>query len=201
MPNSSASTSARRARRRGGALCHRHHSGDRRADRPKRSTRSDRPPVHSRLANSTAIRANAPIRSATTPKPRRGHRSSLSRPRAAQAHASLRGLLPLLFSPRDGRAGRACARRGRTRPGACLHRARPEIWEVVLTGGDPLMLSPRRIAVVSRPCGDRASYGNARAYAPAGGGSCTHHAGAGARAEISPAKLLMWCSTPTIRAN
>src|SRR5437868_6412097 len=27
-------------------------------------------------------------------------------------------------------------------------RARPEIWEVVLTGGDPLMLSPRRLAEV-----------------------------------------------------
>ena len=28
--------------------------------------------------------------------------------------------------------------------------ARPEIWEVVLTGGDPLALSPRRLATVSR---------------------------------------------------
>jgi lysine 2,3-aminomutase len=27
-------------------------------------------------------------------------------------------------------------------------RARPEIWEVILTGGDPLMLSPRRLAAV-----------------------------------------------------
>ena len=29
-------------------------------------------------------------------------------------------------------------------------RARPEIWEVVLTGGDPLALSPRRIAAATR---------------------------------------------------
>jgi lysine 2,3-aminomutase len=28
--------------------------------------------------------------------------------------------------------------------------ARPEIWEVVVTGGDPLILSPRRIAAVAR---------------------------------------------------
>jgi lysine 2,3-aminomutase len=28
--------------------------------------------------------------------------------------------------------------------------AHPEIWEVVLTGGDPLVLSPRRLAVVTR---------------------------------------------------
>src|ERR1700760_548578 len=27
-------------------------------------------------------------------------------------------------------------------------RARPEIWEVILTGGDPLMLSPRRLAAI-----------------------------------------------------
>ena len=31
--------------------------------------------------------------------------------------------------------------------------ARPEIWELVLTGGDPLSLSPRRIAEVSRTLG------------------------------------------------
>ena len=29
-------------------------------------------------------------------------------------------------------------------------RARPEIWEAVLTGGDPLVLSPRRLAAVTR---------------------------------------------------
>ncbi len=29
-------------------------------------------------------------------------------------------------------------------------RVRPQIWEVVLTGGDPLLLSPRRLAEVSR---------------------------------------------------
>jgi lysine 2,3-aminomutase len=33
-------------------------------------------------------------------------------------------------------------------------RAHPEIWEVILTGGDPLILSPRRIAEVTRALGD-----------------------------------------------
>ena len=33
-------------------------------------------------------------------------------------------------------------------------RARPEIWEVVLTGGDPLALSPRRIAQATRALAD-----------------------------------------------
>ena len=32
-------------------------------------------------------------------------------------------------------------------------RARPEIWEVILTGGDPLILSPRRIAEVTAALG------------------------------------------------
>jgi lysine 2,3-aminomutase len=33
-------------------------------------------------------------------------------------------------------------------------RTHPEIWEVILTGGDPLILSPRRIAEVTRALGD-----------------------------------------------
>jgi lysine 2,3-aminomutase len=33
-------------------------------------------------------------------------------------------------------------------------RARPEIWEVVLTGGDPLVLSPRRLAAKTRALAD-----------------------------------------------
>ncbi len=37
----------------------------------------------------------------------RRHRASLSRPRAAEAHPCLRGLLPLLFSARNGRARQA----------------------------------------------------------------------------------------------
>ena len=37
------------------------------------------------------------------PQPGRRHRASLSRPRAAQAHPRLRGLLPVLLPPRDDR--------------------------------------------------------------------------------------------------
>jgi lysine 2,3-aminomutase len=33
-------------------------------------------------------------------------------------------------------------------------RAHPEIWEVILTGGDPLILSPRRVAEVTAALGD-----------------------------------------------
>jgi lysine 2,3-aminomutase len=61
---------------------------------------------------------------------------------------------------------RFCFRRetvGQTQPGilsakamaAALDyiRARPEIWEVILTGGDPLVLSPRRIRAVMKALG------------------------------------------------
>ncbi|WP_454618875.1 lysine-2,3-aminomutase-like protein [Bradyrhizobium cenepequi] len=34
------------------------------------------------------------------------------------------------------------------RDALCYIRSRPEIWEVILTGGDPLMLSPRRLAEI-----------------------------------------------------
>ena len=53
--------------------------------------------------------------------------------------------MPILLSPRNGRA-----RAGRVVGpgfGAALDyiRATPQIWEVILTGGDPLVLSPRRL--------------------------------------------------------
>ena len=72
------------------------------------------------------------------------------RPRAAEACLGLRGLLPLLLPARDGRARRGGARRGGFRAALDYIAAHPEIWEVVLTGGDPLALSPRRIADVTR---------------------------------------------------
>jgi lysine 2,3-aminomutase len=60
---------------------------------------------------------------------------------------------------------RFCFRRERVGPGAGALsaaefaaaldyvRARPAIWEAILTGGDPLILSPRRIAAVTRALG------------------------------------------------
>ena len=78
------------------------------------------------------------------------HRPPLSRPRAVQAGACLRGVLPVLFSPRDGRAGQGdarCRRRPIATRWTIFARTR-EIWEVILTGGDPLMLSPRRLAEI-----------------------------------------------------
>ena len=42
--------------------------------------------------------------------------------------------------------GSGVAQRGRLRRGARLRARAPGVWEVILTGGDPLTLSPRRIA-------------------------------------------------------
>ena len=80
-----------------------------------------------------------------------GHRPPLSRPGAAEAAPRLRGLLPLLLPPRDGGAGgRRDPDRGRARGGLRLHRrAIREIWEVMSTGGDPFVLSPRRLGDIA----------------------------------------------------
>ena len=62
--------------------------------------------------------------------------------------------------------------------------AHPDIWEVILTGGDPLVLSPRRLkqAVVAA-CRDRARQGDPRAHPRAGRRPGADHAGTRARAE------------------
>ena len=46
---------------------------------------------------------------------------------------------------RSGRAARRCRRTSSPRRSP-ISATRPEIWEVILTGGDPLMMAPRRLA-------------------------------------------------------
>ena len=56
-------------------------------------------------------------------------------------------------------------------------RARPEIWEVILSGGDPLILSPRRLKeIVAALDAIDACRRDPHPYARAGGRSCAHHA-------------------------
>ncbi len=63
----------------------------------------------------------------------------------------MRGLLPVLLSARDRWAGRrVIALTSRLRPRAAYIASQPQIWEVILTGGDPLTMSPRRIGEVMR---------------------------------------------------
>ena len=52
--------------------------------------------------------------------------------------------MPLLLPPRSGRA-RARALAEQLDAALDYIRTRREIWEVILTGGDPLVLSPRRL--------------------------------------------------------
>ena len=94
-------------------------------------------------------RTNARTRSATR-RTAPARASSIAIPIAMllKLSARLRGLLPVLLSPRDGRAGAA----ERTVRATALATAlayiaeRPAIWEVILTGGDPL----RRLTAPAR---------------------------------------------------
>ena len=75
-----------------------------------------------------------------------GHRPSLSRPGAAEADPGLPGLLPLLLPPRAvvGKTPAMLAPAALERAYDYI-RERPEIWEVIVTGGDPFVLAPRRL--------------------------------------------------------
>ena len=171
----------------GGALCGGAAGGSRRADRPRRSARSDRAPVRARRGRARSAPGRigrSDRRRRLQPGRRRG--ASLSRPRAAQADARLRGLLPLLLPPRNGRTGQgqaACRRQALARALDYI-RAHDEIWEVILTGGDPLVLSARRLRAVMKALRrDRSRQGGAHPHARAGGRARPHHARACARAE------------------
>ena len=62
--------------------------------------------------------------------------------------------------------------------------SRPEIWEVIVTGGDPLILSPRRLSDSRPPARrDRPCEGDPLPHARAAGRSGADHAGARPRAE------------------
>ena len=106
------------------------------------------------------------------------HRPPLSRPRAAEAGPGLRRLLPVLLSPRDGGPGRpgTLPRRARRRRLAYIA-ADPEIWEVIVTGGDPLVASPRRLAaLMARAGGHRPRQGRALPHPRAGRRTGADHA-------------------------
>ena len=58
--------------------------------------------------------------------------------------------MPLLLSPRAGRPGAGALSAADFAAALEYVGARPGVWEVILTGGDPLILSPRRIAEATR---------------------------------------------------
>ena len=63
--------------------------------------------------------------------------------------------MSLLLPPRDGGAGRRKSLSRAALDAALGYiRAHSEIWEVILTGGDPLILSPRRLRELMRALAD-----------------------------------------------
>ena len=116
---------AQRARGRRQALRDRRHAGARQSGRSERPRRPDRAPVRAR-------RPGADPRSGRERRPDRRRRdepdswpgASLSRPGADQARRGLRGLLPVLLSPRTGGSGSGRIDCRRARSGARL-RQRP----------------------------------------------------------------------------
>ena len=77
---------------------------------------------------------------------------------------------------RSGRASRLRYRQRRWLRALDYIRTHPDIWEVILTGGDPLVLSPRRLRRgYEGSCRYRSRQGRANSHARAGGRSCAHH--------------------------
>ena len=99
-----------------------------------------------------ARRTSAPIRSATT-RTARSKASCIAIPTACCSSScmSARSIAASASAARwSGRAGgRRCRARSSMRRSPISARIR-EIWEVILTGGDPLVLSPRRLREVMR---------------------------------------------------
>ena len=186
----------------GGALRRRHHAGARRLDRSVRSARSDGAAIRARCAR-TAHGARRKPRSDRRrgAQPGRGYRAPLSGPGAAQARQCLRGVLPVLLPPRDGRAGAGRAVRRGARPGARLRRKPPgnlgshpnrrrsagALGAPAERGGDA--------ASRDRPC-----QGDPRAHPRAGRGAGAGHGGLGACAAHETRRPLS-CSMPIIRAS
>ena len=136
--------------------------------------RSHRPSVHPRCTrvDRRARRKRRPHRRSDA-QPHRRDRAPLSRPRAAESRARLRGLLPVLFPARDGRAqgsGRPDPRdTGRSHR---LYRRAPRHL-----GSDPdRRRSADPVAASAEvpdpaPGGDRPRQGHPRPHPPPGGGS------------------------------
>ena len=100
-------------------------------------------------------RRDARTRSATT-RTRRSRASCTAIPTACCSSScmSVRSIAGSASAARwSGRAAGSRCRAPRSTRALDYIRAHPEIWEVILTGGDPLILSPRRLREVVRALG------------------------------------------------
>ena len=80
-------------------------------------------------------------------------------------------------------------------------RTHPEIWEVILTGGDPLILSPRRLREVVRALGAIEHVKIVRVHTRVPVVAPERIPRARARAQGAGQGAPTWCCTPTIRAS
>ena len=137
--------------------------------------------------------------------PVEGDRASLSGPRAVQARRmSARSTAGSAFAARHvGPRGKPTLSRARTRQRAWpTSRDRPQIWEVILTGGDPLVLSDRRLADVMTRLAAIEHVKIVRIHTRhAGGRAGTDHGGSGPQRSRPTARRPTWCCMPIIRAN
>jgi len=133
-------------------------------------------------------------------QPGRRRRPPLPGSRLVEAPQRLRGLLPVLL-PRE-MVGPGRGRLSRPALAAALDyiRRTPEIWEVILTGGDPLLLSPRRIAEVMKQLTAIAHVKVIRVHTRIPVAAPELISNAMVR-RSEPTRRPSWSSTPIIRAN
>ena len=120
-----------------------------RPDRSRRPGRSDRAPVRSRPGRARCRRRGARRSDRRRRASARSRASCTAIPTAccSSSPMSARSIAASASAARwSGPASRARCRAQALDAALDYIRAHPEIWEVILTGGDPLMLSPRRIA-------------------------------------------------------
>ena len=112
---------------------------------------------------------------------RHRHRPPLSRPRAVQAGACLRGVLPVPCFRREmvGPGKASALSEAAYRDALEYIRGHGEIWEVILTGGDPLMLSPRRLSEIMADLAAIDHVKIVRIHPRARGGAGAHRRGHG----------------------
>ena len=174
-------------------------------DRPQRSTRSDCAAIHSGCGGTrSSSRRDCAIRSATTrTAPLRASFIAIRTACCSSLPMSVRSIAVFVSAAKwSARASRMRCRRKRCSGALDYIRTHPEIWEVILTGGDPLILSARRLRSVMKALAKIDHVKVVRHSHPrAGRRSRAHHAQTGASDEDQGQSRPMWPCTSIILAN
>ena len=153
----------------------RHHAVLHQPDRPERPERPDPPPGHPDRAASTApspaMMEDSLAEDRHSPVP--GPRPSLPGPRPDARHDPVRELLPLLHAVADRRRpDPELQPQATTRPSSSTCAGRPQVRDVLISGGDGLTLAPKLFESILRglreiPHIEIIRIGSARAGLPA----------------------------------